>query len=66
VSTDVAMQGCIRVMPAAAMMGQAAGTAAVLAKRAGEDASGIAPVALIAALRDQGVIIQEVTEEVTW
>jgi hypothetical protein len=53
-SSDVRVHGSIRVMPAAAMMGQAAGTAAVQAVREGQSAFGLDTAKLLATLRTQG------------
>lgn len=53
-SSDIQVHGSIRVMPAAAMMGQAAGTAAVQALHSGETAFGLDTARLVATLRQQG------------
>ena len=53
-SSDVQVHGAIRVMPAAAMMGQAAGTAAVQVIRDGSSAFGLDTGRLVAMLRQQG------------
>jgi len=53
-SSDVAVHGSIRVQPAAAMMGQAAGTAAVQSIRTGQPACDIDTEALVTSLRAQG------------
>ncbi len=54
ISADIKMQGVIRVQPAAAMMGQAAGTAAVQAMRDCETACGLNTEKLVKTLREQG------------
>jgi len=54
VSSDLQVHGVIRVQPTAAMMGQAAGTAAVQALRHGQTACDLDTAALVASLRDQG------------
>jgi ribulose 1,5-bisphosphate synthetase/thiazole synthase len=51
VSTDVKVQGSIRVQPAASMMGQAAGTAAVQAIRTNRPAAEIDTEVLVTTLR---------------
>jgi hypothetical protein len=53
-SSDVRVHGSIRVMPAAAMMGQAAGTAAVQAIADGCPAFDLDTARLVATLRQQG------------
>lgn len=53
-SSDVPVQGSIRVQPAASMMGQAAGTAAVQSMRTGCRAADIDTEELITTLRNQG------------
>lgn len=58
VSTDRKVNGSIRVQPAAAMMGQAAGTAAVLCGRSGADAAAVDVPALQAELRRAGVVLE--------
>ena len=55
VSADRLMQATIRVMPACLAMGQAAGTAAVLAQRAGQDVCEVEATKLRQALRRDGV-----------
>jgi hypothetical protein len=50
-SSDVAVHGSIRVQPAASMMGQAAGTAAVQSLRTGEAACELNTETLVATLR---------------
>lgn len=58
-SSDVRVHGSIRVMPAAAMMGQAAGTAAVQSIASGRPAYGIDAGALVQALRKQGAYLPQ-------
>lgn len=58
-SSDVQVHGSIRVQPAAAMMGQAAGTAAVQALRGGQTACGLDTDALVATLRAHGAYLPE-------
>jgi len=53
-SSDVMVHGSIRVQPAASMMGQAAGTAAVQSLRTGEPACDLDTRVLIETLRAQG------------
>lgn len=53
-STDVKTHGVIRVQPSCAMMGQAAGTAAVQACHTGQAACGLDTTELVATLRRQG------------
>lgn len=53
-SSDVAVHGSIRVQPAASMMGQAAGTAAVQSLRTGSSAAEIDTEVLVTTLRDRG------------
>ncbi len=54
VSTDVKVQGSLRVQPAASMMGQAAGVAALQAVRANCDSTAIDTAVLVETLRAQG------------
>ena len=54
VSTDVKVQGSLRVQPAASMMGQAAGVAAVQAVRRGCVSTEVDTAQLVQALRAQG------------
>lgn len=56
-SCDVIVHGSLRVMPACAMMGQAAGTAAVLAARSGASAAKIDTAELAGTLRSAGAIL---------
>jgi hypothetical protein len=58
-SSDVPVHGAIRVMPAAAMMGQAAGTAAVQAIASGRPGFAIDTARLVATLRAQGAYLPE-------
>lgn len=58
-SSDVAVHGSIRVQPAAAMMGQAVGTAAVQAIRTGQPACDLDTAALVEALRGQGAYLPQ-------
>jgi hypothetical protein len=58
-SSDVAVHGSIRVMPAAAMMGQAAGTAAVQAIETQQPAFAVDTEQLTATLRRQGAYLPE-------
>ncbi len=53
-SSDLKVNGAIRDQPACVMMGQAAGTAAVLALRHGETADRLDTRRLVEALREQG------------
>ena len=56
-STDVKVQGSIRVMPAAAMMGQAAGTAAAQSVARKETATALDTARLVATLREDGAYL---------
>lgn len=58
-SSDVQVHGSIRVQPAASMMGQAAGTAAVQSLRTGKPSAEIDTALLIATLRDQGAFLPQ-------
>lgn len=58
-SSDVQVHGSIRVMPAAAMMGQAAGTAALLAIRTNRPAFDLDIDQLLATLDQQGVYLPQ-------
>jgi len=53
-SSDVMVHGSVRVQPAAAMMGQAAGTAAVQSIRTGQAAGDLDAEQLVLTLRHQG------------
>jgi hypothetical protein len=54
VSADVKVHGSLRVQPAASMMGQAAGVAAVQSIKTGKPAAGIDTGVLVETLRSQG------------
>jgi hypothetical protein len=58
-SCEVMVQGSLRVMPAAAMMGQAAGTAAVQALRTGQPACELDTAVLVETLRANGAILPQ-------
>lgn len=58
-SSDVRVHGSIRVMPAAAMMGQAAGAAAVQSIRTGQSAFSINTGDLVRTLREQGAYLPQ-------
>jgi hypothetical protein len=60
-SSDVRVSGCIRVQPAAAMMGQAAGTAAVQAIAQGQAACDLDTAALVETLRKAGAYLPQKT-----
>ena len=66
-SADIQVQGSIRVMPACAMMGQAAGSAAVQCLRQGETADGLNTRTLIETLRADNAFLPqaELSEEMT-
>lgn len=66
-SSDEKVQASIRVQPAAAMMGQAAGAAAALSLRADCGAAEIDPALLITELRRQGAYLPqtELTHQLT-
>jgi hypothetical protein len=70
-SSDVQVHGSIRVMPAAAMMGQATGTAAVQSIRTGQPACDLDTSCLVQTLRDNGaylpqdVLTQQMTRSTT-
>ena len=59
VSTDVKVQGSIRVQPAASMMGQAAGTAAAQSIRTGRSAAEIDTEVLVGTLRKAGAYLPQ-------
>lgn len=61
VSTDVPVHGSIRVQPAASMMGQAAGTAAVQAMRHGQRACNLDTQMLVNTLRDHDAYLPQET-----
>lgn len=58
-STDVLVHGSIRVQPAAAMMGQAAGAAAVQSIRTGQPANNLDTAQLVEALRAAGAYLPQ-------
>jgi hypothetical protein len=58
-SSDVRVHGSIRVQPAASMMGQAAGTAAVQAIATGQSASDLDTAKLVETLRRQGAYLPQ-------
>jgi ribulose 1,5-bisphosphate synthetase/thiazole synthase len=58
-SSDVRVSGCIRVQPAAAMMGQAAGTAAVQSIARGQAACDLDTAALVETLRKAGAYLPQ-------
>lgn len=60
-SSDIDVHAAIRVMPAAARMGQAAGTAAVQAIRTGQIASALDTEELIVVLRANGAYLPQKT-----
>jgi hypothetical protein len=60
-SSDVAVHGSVRVQPAAAMMGQAAGTAAEQCIRTGQPACDLDTAELVKTLRDNGAYLPQET-----
>ena len=58
-SSDVKVHGSIRVQPAASMMGQAAGTAAVQCLRSGQQANNLDTEVLISTLRKAGAYLPQ-------
>jgi len=58
-SSDVKVHGSIRVQPAAAMMGQAAGTAAVQSLRSGRHADNLDTEVLVGTLRKAGAYLPQ-------
>ena len=58
-SSDVRVHGSIRVQPAASMMGQAAGTAAVQSLRSSQQANNLDTEALIVTLRKAGAYLPQ-------
>jgi len=58
-SSDVRVHGSIRVMPAAAMMGQAAGTAARQCLQTGETACTLDTATLVTTLRNNGAYLPQ-------
>ena len=65
VSTDVKVQGSIRVQPAAAMMGQAAGTAAVQSIKTNRVAAELDTEQLVGTLRAAGAFLPQTTTSKT-
>ncbi|MFO7955616.1 MAG: FAD-dependent oxidoreductase [Candidatus Brocadiia bacterium] len=66
-SCDRTVHGTVRVMPAAAMMGQAAGTAAVQSLRTGQPAADLDTAQLVRTLREDGACLPqgELSKEMT-
>lgn len=66
-SSDRRVHGSIRVMPAAAMMGQAAGTAVVQSLSTGRPANGLDTARLVTTLRENGGYLpqRELSKEMT-
>lgn len=66
-SSDLKVNGAIRDQPACVMMGQAAGTAAVLASKTGSTADDLDTAQLVRMLRDQGANLpqQDVSRHMT-
>jgi hypothetical protein len=66
-SCDRTVHGSLRVMPAAAMMGQAAGTAAVQSLRTGQSAGDLDTGQLVRTLRESGAHLpqEELSKEMT-
>jgi hypothetical protein len=66
-SSDIKVHGSIRVMPAAAMMGQAAGTAAVQSMNTGQPACALDTKILVESLRAAGAYLpqEELSSEMT-
>ena len=60
-SSDVPVQGSIRVMPSSAMMGQAAGIAAVQSIRTGQPACDLDTAQLVTSLREQDAYLPQET-----
>jgi hypothetical protein len=58
-SSDVKVHGSIRVMPAAAIMGQAAGTAAAQSVQTGEPAGDLDTRRLVETLREEGAYLPQ-------
>lgn len=58
-SSDIAVHGSIRVMPAAAMMGQAAGTAAVQSIQSGQPACDLNTEQLVRTLREHDAYLPQ-------
>ena len=66
-SSDVEVHGSIRVMPAAAMMGEAAGTAAAQSIKTGQPACDLNTKQLVETLREKGAYLpqKELSEKMT-
>jgi len=60
-STDVRVQGSVRVQPACSMMGQAAGTAAVQSIKTGQPANDLDTEMLVKTLREAGANLPQET-----
>ena len=60
-SSDLRVHGSIRVQPAASMMGQAAGTAAVQSIKTGQAANDLNTETLVTSLRDAGAFLPQKT-----
>lgn len=60
-SSDIAVHGSVRVQPAAAMMGQAAGTAAIQSIRTGQPACDLDTAQLVQTLREKGAYLPQET-----
>jgi hypothetical protein len=58
-SADVKVHGSIRVQPAASMMGQAAGTAAIQSIKTGQPANDLDTAQLVETLRSQGAYLPQ-------
>jgi hypothetical protein len=58
-SSDLKVHGSIRVMPAAGLMGQAAGTAATQSMRTGQTACDLDTEELVLNLRRQGAVVEQ-------
>ncbi len=58
-SSDLKVHGSIRVMPAAGLMGQAAGTAAVQSIRSGQTACDLDTEQLVLSLRQQDAVLEQ-------
>jgi len=66
-SSDIQVHGSIRVMPAAAMMGEAAGTAAAQSIKTGQPACDLNTKQLVETLREKGAYLpqKELSEKMT-
>ena len=58
-SSDIKVHGSIRVQPAASMMGQAVGTAAVQSIKTGQPANDLDTSMLISTLRNEGAFLPQ-------